>query len=229
MRLLVHTTHFGHLLFEQRRSDNYLRLFWVRLKFINIRSLNVEHLVVVYKCGLLNVPDSKVRGANMGPIWGRQDPGGPHVGPMNFAFWGTGLYYCVVFMAWSIIPYNDNTTYAFDNVLYHHNADDIIRIKNYSDVTLTSWCLNFKNLFSLTSKKILKVRITGRCEGMHRWPVHSPHKGPVMWKVLSCDDVFMIKVNKPQFAYVIMITYLHCCPFVGGTTGDRWIPWTKGQ
>ena len=28
-------------------------------------------------------PDSKVRGANMGPIWGRQDPGGPHVGPMN--------------------------------------------------------------------------------------------------------------------------------------------------
>ena len=30
-------------------------------------------------------PDSKVHGANMGPIWGRQDPGGPHVGHMNFA------------------------------------------------------------------------------------------------------------------------------------------------
>ena len=28
---------------------------------------------------------SKVHGPNMGPIWGRQDPGGPHVGPMNFA------------------------------------------------------------------------------------------------------------------------------------------------
>ena len=24
----------------------------------------------------------------MGPIWGRQDPGGPHSGPMNFAIWG---------------------------------------------------------------------------------------------------------------------------------------------
>ena len=23
----------------------------------------------------------------MGPIWGRQDPGGPHVDPMNFAIW----------------------------------------------------------------------------------------------------------------------------------------------
>ena len=30
------------------------------------------------------IPDSKVHGANMRPIWGRQDPGGPHVGPMNF-------------------------------------------------------------------------------------------------------------------------------------------------
>ena len=32
-------------------------------------------------------PDSKVHGAIMGPIWGRQDPGGPHVGPMSFAIW----------------------------------------------------------------------------------------------------------------------------------------------
>ena len=27
--------------------------------------------------------DSKVHGVNMGTIWGRQDPGGPHIGPMN--------------------------------------------------------------------------------------------------------------------------------------------------
>ena len=31
--------------------------------------------------------DSKVYGANMGPNWGRQDPGGPHVGPMNLVIW----------------------------------------------------------------------------------------------------------------------------------------------
>ena len=34
-----------------------------------------------------NYPDSKVHGANMGPIWGRQDPGGPHVSSMNFFIW----------------------------------------------------------------------------------------------------------------------------------------------
>ena len=42
------------------------------------------------------IPDSMVHRANMGPIWGRQDPGGPHgglmcdephVGLMNFAIW----------------------------------------------------------------------------------------------------------------------------------------------
>ena len=32
-------------------------------------------------------PDSKVHGANVGPTWDRQDPGGPHVGPMNFVIW----------------------------------------------------------------------------------------------------------------------------------------------
>ena len=36
---------------------------------------------------LNTIPDSKVHGANMGPIWDRQDPGGPHVGPMSFAIW----------------------------------------------------------------------------------------------------------------------------------------------
>ena len=37
------------------------------------------------------IPDSKVHWANMGPIWGRQDPDGPHVGPMNFAIWDVNL------------------------------------------------------------------------------------------------------------------------------------------
>ena len=39
-------------------------------------------------------PDSKVHGANMGPIWGRQDPGGLHVGPMNFVIWAWLSFTC---------------------------------------------------------------------------------------------------------------------------------------
>ena len=33
------------------------------------------------------IPDSKVHGANVGAIWGRQDPGGLYGGPMTFAIW----------------------------------------------------------------------------------------------------------------------------------------------
>ena len=38
-------------------------------------------------CSSKSLTDSNVHGANMGPIWDRQDPAGPHVGPMNFAIW----------------------------------------------------------------------------------------------------------------------------------------------
>ena len=41
-------------------------------------------------------PDSKVHEANMGPIWGQQDPGGPHVGHMNLAIWVS----LIVFYDW---------------------------------------------------------------------------------------------------------------------------------
>ena len=47
-------------------------------------------------------PDSKVHGANMGHIWGRQDPGGPHVGPMIFVVWDIQMY----FIASKILEYS---------------------------------------------------------------------------------------------------------------------------
>ena len=46
---------------------------------------------------MYGIPDSKVHEANMGPIWGRQDPDGHHVGPMNFAIWNKVLYYSMGF------------------------------------------------------------------------------------------------------------------------------------
>ena len=46
----------------------------------------IKHSILL-KIDTHTFPDSKVHGANMGPIWGRQDPDGPHVGSMNFAIW----------------------------------------------------------------------------------------------------------------------------------------------
>ena len=51
-----------------------------------------DYFVWIYTAWLqknvLNIsPDSKVDGAKMGIICGRQDLGGSHVGPINFAIW----------------------------------------------------------------------------------------------------------------------------------------------
>ena len=55
-----------------------LFLTWNELT-VDIGMMPIQHQAIV--------PDSKVHGANMGPIWSWQDPGGPHVGLINFAIW----------------------------------------------------------------------------------------------------------------------------------------------
>ena len=66
-----------------------IQTFSVKKMHFKISSANSGHFlqgiwVDTFEC---TYPDSKFHGANMGPIWGWQDPGGPHVGPMNFAIW----------------------------------------------------------------------------------------------------------------------------------------------
>ena len=56
--------------------------------------------------GVLETPDSRVHVANMRPTWGRQDPCGPHVGPMNLAIWGVTLlltHRCYISFALTLI------------------------------------------------------------------------------------------------------------------------------
>ena len=52
-------------------------------KWQAITWIGVDEVLRCCTASRSHIPDSKVHGANMGPIWGRQDPGGPHVGPMS--------------------------------------------------------------------------------------------------------------------------------------------------
>ena len=62
-------------------------------------------------------PDSKVHGANVGPIWSRQDPGGPHVGPMNVAIWVCILYVWFAFIqSISWLPLSCVTAVFYDHM-----------------------------------------------------------------------------------------------------------------
>ena len=47
----------------------------------------------------LYIRENRVQGVNMGPIWGRQDLGGPHAGPMNFVIWAIILFRALVVSA----------------------------------------------------------------------------------------------------------------------------------
>ena len=44
----------------------------------------------------INIPDSNVHEANMGPAWVLSAPGGPHVGPMNLVVWDKTSWFLVL-------------------------------------------------------------------------------------------------------------------------------------
>ena len=90
-------------------------------------------------------PDSKVHGANLGPIWGWQNPGGPHVGPVNIAIldslyhsaYSDEILHCI-----RVYPYSPKATM----VLCHIRETKMVQKINRSLWTQISihgyFCLN---------------------------------------------------------------------------------------
>ena len=58
---------------------------------------------------------------------------------------------------------------------WHHNGRDGVSDHQPHDCLLN-------RLFRRRSKKTSKLRVNGLCGVIHRWPVNSPHKGPVTRK-----------------------------------------------
>ena len=63
-------------------------------------------------------------------------------------------------------------------------------------------------LFRRRSKKTSKLRVTGLCAGNSPRPVNSPHKGPVMRKMVPFDDVIMIYSGGQRTQLARLIQYL---------------------
>ena len=51
-------------------------------------------------------------------------------------------------------------------------------------------------LFRHRSNKISRLRVTGLCGGIYRWPVNFLQKGPVTQKMFPFDDVIAIYIHK---------------------------------
>ena len=130
-----------------------------------------EYLWFIFLCRIA-FPDSKVHGANMGPSWGRQVPGGPHVDPMNFDIWvalstlsaiqysnkQNGLIFKHIFLK-SLCDENHNCPIFYQNNWFQ-NVISVCQIWQFRSgvYKLTQWGLNkmvaifqttFSNAFSL--------------------------------------------------------------------------------
>ena len=89
---------------------------------------------------------------------------------------------------------------------------------HYSDGISSHWhldCLR-NRLFRRRSKKISKLHVTGL------WPVVSPHKGPVTWKMFPFDEVIMVCIiwAKKKNLYITtpkQSTTKHCTYSMGHT------------
>ena len=95
LTLLGHTQ--THWLFEHVFYSNILQLTVISNSFS-------KHLTESFK--ITDDPDSKVHGANMGPIWVLSAPGGSHVGPINLAIRGDPARLCDAWRvkSWFLIP-----------------------------------------------------------------------------------------------------------------------------
>ena len=107
---LNHTTIIGATIFLTIKRH----LLWAQLinhtSYMTHHASCIMHFAKPYKNFHGSIPggwlgitnsDGKVYGVNMGPIWGRQDPGGHHVGPMNFAIWEFLLSHRCALSAWA--------------------------------------------------------------------------------------------------------------------------------
>ena len=109
---------------------------------------------------------------------------------------------CFVLLGWSMVLQNSSVVFvhimevccirtgALVWLFQRHYNDVIMSTISFRSIHQPHDCL-LKRLFGWRSKKTSKLPVTGLCAGIHRWPVNSPHKGPVTRKMFPFDDVSM--------------------------------------
>ena len=81
-----------------------------------------------------------------------------------------------------------------DGVSNHRRLDWLLNLAGANGVSVGSSTRAVLNrLFRGWSRKTLKLCVTGLCEGIHRWLLDSPHKGPVTRKIFPFEYIIMQK------------------------------------
>ena len=132
-------------------------------------SLSRRPLIYTMYCIYASPLETSLIARSVGPTWGLQDSGGPHVGPMNFAIWDTNDINHI----WSLSMYTNLITVCNSakspkmyTILCHQNHTLQWR-HNECDGVLNHRRLHclLNCLFRRRLKKTSKLRVTGFCEG----------------------------------------------------------------
>ena len=111
----------------------------------------------------------------------------------------TSIIHCPLFSFIKVV-----CSQLFITIQWRHNERDGVSNHQPHD------CL-FSRLFKAQTKENIKTPRTGLLEGIHRWPVNSPHKGPVTRKMFPFDDVIMIYFSVsgfPSWAIIIVCSFI---------------------
>ena len=102
--------------------------------------------------------------------------------------------------------YSGTHTHTYVYIYIYNSITDIIVSHTLTSDCNVRYVIFQQNLFSnhqscdCLLNRLFKARIKENikapchwplCWGIHRWPVNSPHKWPVIWKMFSFDDVII--------------------------------------
>ena len=133
----------------------------------------------------------------MGPTWGHQDPGGPHVDPANLAIRDAACN--TVYSSNNpcgmdcVAEFWDGTTQTACIAPQGKGGGIITCFKHYNDVIMsTSLTIVYSTVYSgVNQQKHQSSASLVFVWGIHRWPVNSRHKRPVTRKMFPFDDVII--------------------------------------
>ena len=106
------------------------------------------------------------------------------------------------------------------NLMNCHYAD-VIMIEMASQITSLTVVYSIINSGADQSKHQSSASLAF-VRGFHRWPVNSPHKGPVTRKMFPFDDVIMFRENTKMYLHIISFSKIYEMTEVAQILLQRW-------
>ena len=144
------------------------------ISMISISIISIEGKLNVF----MSIPDSKVHGDNMEPIWVLSAPDGPHVGPMNLAIrdFTDGKSPLVQVISWC--SSKRHLAFTWTNAAQDHQHNAILahlhlnKMAAISQMTFSNASSSIKNLqfvFKFQWSLFLRVQLTISEHWFRKW------------------------------------------------------------